>query len=66
MTNDELADAFAALFAELHAKIDAMEDNPRQGAFRALADVAHHTLNKLREKASLGGEISPQSGGGPK
>lgn len=66
MTNDELADHFKVGFDELHAKIDAADESPRQEVFRVLANVAHRALDKLREKAAIDGIIVPQSGGGPK
>lgn len=66
MTNDELADAFAAAFAELHDKIDALDEGPAKRKAARLARVAHGAMDALKELASDEGEIQPFSGGEPK
>ena len=65
MTNDELAEAFKALFAEAHAKAEALPD----GRFKKRAierlNVAHEIMDRIRKHAVEEGEIQPFSGGDP-
>lgn len=66
MTRDELADAFAANFAELHSQIDALEDGPDKIVLGHLADAAHGLMDRLRQRAKDSEMIEPFSGGGDK
>lgn len=66
MTNDELADAFAANLAELHEKIAALPDGGLKIRSEELADVAHRALERLKKRAVDGGQVQPFSGGDPK
>lgn len=66
MTDDELANAFAANLAELHAKIGALEDGSRKTRLARNADIAHRALENIQEVALDGGMIAPMSGGTPK
>lgn len=66
MTDDELADAFAANITELHAKIDALPEGQKKRRFNRLARVAHGALEQIREEALDDGMIQPLSGGDPK
>lgn len=65
MTNDELANAFKALFDEAHAKVEALPDGPFKSRTGELLSVAHGIMDRLRRRAIDQGEIQPMSGGDP-
>jgi hypothetical protein len=66
MSNDDLANALAAHFAELHAKIEALPAGSVRTRALRFARIAHAGLNALQELAIDQGEIQPFSGGDPK
>lgn len=66
MTNDELANAFAANLTELHVKIAELPEGSRKRRFNRLARVAHGALEQLQEEAIDSDMIQPFSGGDPK
>lgn len=63
MSNDDLANAFAANLAELHAKIEALADGSFKRKLGRLARVAHGALEQIQEEAINGDLIQPFSGG---
>lgn len=69
MTADELAAAFRADFAELHAQVDALPDGQLKRRLNRLARVAHGAMEQLEEEAlggaviESGGEEKPPPGG---
>ena len=65
MTNDELADAFKALFDEAHAKAEALPDGHFKKRVIERLNVAHEIMERLRKHAAQEGEISIESGGAP-
>lgn len=65
-SDDELADAFKALFDELHAKIEALPEGALKHRAEILADVSHRAMNRLKKLAANDGVIQPFSGGDPK
>ena len=66
MDDDELANAFAANLAQLHAKIAALGAGSLKRRLDRLAKVAHGALEQLQEEAMNAGMIQPYSGGDPK
>ena len=66
MSNDELANAFAANLAELHAKVGALEEGSLKRKLNRLARVAHGALEQLQEEVLNADMILPASGGDPK
>ncbi len=65
MTNDELANAFKALFDEAHAKAEALPDGPFKKRNIERLNVAHEIMERIRKHAVQEGEIQPFSGGDP-
>lgn len=65
-SNDELAEAFGELMIDLHARIDALADGQMKTRAQRLANVAHGSLEALREHLADGGQVQPFSGGDPK
>ncbi len=65
MTNDDLANAFKALFDEAHAKAEALPDGPFKRRTIERLNVAHEIMERLRKHAAQEGEISIESGGDP-
>jgi hypothetical protein len=66
MTNDELADAFKALFDELESKLEALPDSQRKTRAQKLTGSAHLALGIVRDLFADDGTIQPMSGGGDK
>lgn len=65
MSNDELANAFKALFDEAHAKAEALPDGPFKRRTIERLNVAHEIMDRVRKHAVDEGEIQPFSGGDP-
>lgn len=51
MTNDELVDALADLFAELHARVDAEKQTPDIVVLNDLVHQSHKALNEAHKIA---------------
>jgi hypothetical protein len=65
VTNDELANAFKALFDEAHAKAEALPDSGFKRRTIERLNVAHEIMDRIRKTAVDEGEIQPMSGGDP-
>ena len=65
LTDDEFADAGAAFFAELEARV-AASDHDKKEEITHLVAVAHRQLNRVRNLAVGSGHVQPFSGGTPK
>ena len=65
MSNDELANAFKALFDEAHAKAEALPNSRFKRRSIERLNVAHEIMERLRKHAAQEGEISIESGGDP-
>ena len=66
MTNDELANAFAVLVKDLHARIDALPDGQAKTKAQHQVAVIHELLNRLHLQFVESGDVQPFSGGDPK
>lgn len=66
MSNDDLANEFLALMTELHARIEALPEGTVKARAQRLANVAHGSLEALRDHLADNGQVQPYSGGDPK
>lgn len=66
MSNDDLAEAFGKLLAELHAKVDALPEGQIKTKGQHKVALAHEALERVREHFAMDGQVQPLSGGDPK
>ena len=60
--NDDLAEAFRPLIANLHENIEAIDDGPLKTRLRRRAFIAHAAMEDLHSDAASGGLVQPLAG----
>ncbi len=62
MSNDDLVAQFVVLLAEVHARIEALDDGPVKARAKRLAAVGHGALEALQDHLAQNGVVTPYDG----